>query len=74
MKSIPAFSKKSTGGGIATGGKTRSGFLDNVKTTNLAKGKSSAAHGGNLPGQKHALADQRKVQGTGLQERLRQSR
>ena len=40
MKSIPAFSKKPTGGGITTGGKTRSGFLDNVKITNAGNGKA----------------------------------
>jgi hypothetical protein len=40
MKSIPAFSKKSTGGGIATGSKARSGFVDHVKTTTVPKGKS----------------------------------
>jgi hypothetical protein len=40
MKSIPAFSKKTTGGGVSTGSKIRSGFTDNVKTTTAPKGKS----------------------------------
>jgi hypothetical protein len=36
MKSIPAFSKKTTGGGISTGPKIRSGFTPNV-TVGAAK-------------------------------------
>lgn len=42
MKSIPAFSKKTTGGGVMTGSKTRSGFTDHVKSTNAGKGKPVA--------------------------------
>jgi hypothetical protein len=49
MKSIPAFSKKPTGGGIATGPKIRSGFLDNVKTTTAPKGKSVPNMASNYP-------------------------
>lgn len=49
MKSIPAFSKKSTGGGIATGSKARSGFLDHVKTTDAGKGKAVPHMGSNYP-------------------------
>jgi hypothetical protein len=49
MKSIPAFSKKTTGGGIATGSKARSGFTDNVKTTKLDKPKAVAHLASNYP-------------------------
>lgn len=49
MKSIPAFSKKTTGGGIATGGKIRSGFTDNIKTTTLPKGKAVPHMAANYP-------------------------
>jgi hypothetical protein len=49
MKSIPAFSKKMTGGGIMTGGKIRSGFTDNVKTTNAGKGKAVPHMAANYP-------------------------
>jgi hypothetical protein len=38
MKSIPAFSKKTTGGGIATGTKARSGFTPNVTIGPAKKG------------------------------------
>jgi hypothetical protein len=40
MKSIPAFSKKTTGGGIATGAKARSGFTPNVTVGPAKKGKA----------------------------------
>jgi hypothetical protein len=40
MKSIPAFSKKTTGGGIATGAKTRAGFLDHAKVSAPTKAKA----------------------------------
>jgi hypothetical protein len=49
MKSIPAFSKKTTGGGIATGSKARSGFLDHVKTTTAPKGKAVPNMASNYP-------------------------
>jgi hypothetical protein len=49
MKSIPAFSKKTTGGGTATGAKIRSGFTDNVKTTNAGKGKAVPHMAGTYP-------------------------
>lgn len=49
MKSIAPFSKKPTGGGIATGGKTRSGFLDHVKSTNAGKGKAVPHMASNYP-------------------------
>jgi hypothetical protein len=49
MKSIPAFSKKTTGGGVATGSKARSGFLDHVKTTNAGKGKAVPHMAANYP-------------------------
>ena len=38
MKSIPAFSKKSTGGGVGSAPKIRSGFTSNVTQTNAGKG------------------------------------
>jgi hypothetical protein len=40
MRSIPAFSKKSSPGPTVGGGGKRSGFTDNVKTTNAGKGKA----------------------------------
>jgi hypothetical protein len=44
MKSIPAFSKKTTGGGIVTGtgkeNKQRAGFTPHVKSTTLPKPKA----------------------------------
>lgn len=49
MKSIPAFSKKTTGGGIATGAKTRSGFTDNVKIGSATKGKAVPHMAANYP-------------------------
>lgn len=38
MKSIPAFSKKTTGGGVSTGPKIRSGFTPNVTVGPAKKG------------------------------------
>jgi hypothetical protein len=60
MKSIPAFSKQTTGGGIQTGGKTRAGFTPNVMVSKKIEPKpikQMAAHhgaksqiGGKTPG------------------------
>jgi hypothetical protein len=38
MRTIPAFSKKSSGGPTVGGSGQRSGFTDNVKSTNAGKG------------------------------------
>jgi hypothetical protein len=40
MRSIPAFSKQSSAGPTVGGGGKRSGFTDNVKSTNAGKGKA----------------------------------
>jgi hypothetical protein len=40
MQSIPAFSKKPSGGATVGGGGQRSGFTPNVKSTSAGKGKS----------------------------------
>jgi hypothetical protein len=40
MRSIPAFSKKSSGGPTIGGRGQRSGFTDHVKSTNSGKGKA----------------------------------
>jgi hypothetical protein len=40
MRSIPAFSKKSSSGPTVGGGGQRSGFTDHVKCTNAGKGKA----------------------------------
>lgn len=60
MKSIPAFSKKPTGGGINTGGKTRAGFTPNVMVSKTIQPKpikqmaarqgTKAQIGGKTPG------------------------
>jgi hypothetical protein len=50
MKSIPAFSKKMTGGGIATGPNSqRSGFTPHVTVTKLAKAKQVPSMAANYP-------------------------
>ena len=49
MKSIPAFSKKSTGGGIATGSKARSGFTPNVTVGPAKKAKAVKHLAANYP-------------------------
>ena len=42
MRSIPAFSKKSSAGPTVGGGGQRAGFLDHVKSTNAGKPKPVA--------------------------------
>jgi hypothetical protein len=42
MRSIPAFSKKYSGGPCVGGGGQRSGFTPNVKSTNAGKPKAPA--------------------------------
>jgi hypothetical protein len=49
MKSIPAFSKKTTGGGIATGSKIRSGFADNITIGPAKKGTPVKHMAANYP-------------------------
>lgn len=49
MKSIPAFSKKTTGGGIATGTKARSGFTPNVTVGPAKKGQPVKHMAANYP-------------------------
>ena len=47
MKSIPAFSKKTTGGGIVSGpNKQRAGFTPNVTATKLPKVKAAPGMAG----------------------------
>ena len=74
MKSIPAFSKKTTGGGIATGAKARSGFTDNVKTTKLDKPKPSLTWRLIIPVKSTLDPNQRKDQGPMPLNQFRQSR
>jgi hypothetical protein len=49
MRSIPAFSKKSSPGPTVGGGGQRSGFTDNVKSTNAGKGKAVPHMAANYP-------------------------
>lgn len=51
MKSIPAFSKKTTGGGISSGpNKQRAGFTPNVTATKLPKIKAAPGMAGPAKG------------------------
>jgi hypothetical protein len=50
MRSIPAFSKKSSSGATVGGGGQRSGFTQHVKTTNAGKAKAAPHMAGAVGG------------------------